>query len=212
MPALRATLDQMVCTAPGMGPHGGGPFLVGEATVLINNMPAIRVGDFVTEPNGGPNVIVVGCPTVVIGMPAPVPEVPAPKKIADELPWVIFESVAKADLGTAEAEAKAEGKYDLKKAQLSAEGKIGASAAVAKAELPLKMRLRIPFTSAYLGLGVTAAGTVGSVGAEVQGSLKVNETNQETGKTTWFGTSLGGGAHAGVGGATLKLSLDVSSK
>jgi uncharacterized Zn-binding protein involved in type VI secretion len=212
MPALRATLDQMVCTAPGAGSHGGGPFMLGEPTVLINNMPAIRVGDFVTEPNGGPNVIVVGCPTVMIGMPAPVPDVPPPKKNEDELPWVLFESVAKGDVGAAEAEAKLDGKYDLKKGQLSGAFKLGASAAAAKAELPLKVRLRIPFTSAYLGLGVTAAGTLGSVGAEVQGSLKVNETDQETGKTVWFGTSGGGGAHLGVGGASVKFSLDISSK
>lgn len=212
MPALRATLDQMACTAPGMGPHGGGPFMVGEPTVLINNMPAIRVGDFVAEPNGGPNVIVVGCPTVTIGMPAPAPDVPAATKPDDELPWMLVESVAKVDAGAAEAEAKAEGKYDLKKGQLSVGGKIGASAAALKAELPLKVRLRIPFTSAYLGLGVTAGGTVGSVGAELEGAVKVNDVDQETGKTTWFKASGGGGAHAGVGGASLKFSVDLSSK
>lgn len=212
MPALRATLDQMVCTAPGMGAHGGGPFVVGEPTVLINNMPAIRVGDFVAEPNGGPNMIVVGCPTVMIGMPAAAPEPPTPPKKEDDLPWMIVESVAKVDLGAADAEAKLEGKYDLKKGELDLGGKLGASAAAAKAELPLKVRLRIPFTSAYLGLGVTAAGTLGSVGAEVEGSVKVNQVDQETGKTVWFKGTGGGGAHVGVGGASLKFSLDVSSK
>ena len=212
MPALRATLDQMVCTAPGMGPHGGGPFLAGEASVLINNMPAIRVGDFVTEPNGGPNAIVLGCPTVMIGTPAPVPKTPAAKEADEDLPWMILESVAKTDLGTAEAELKADGKYDLKKGQLSLGAKIGASAAAAKAELPLKIRVRIPFTSAYLGVGVTAAGTVGSVGAEGEASLKINDTDEETGKPTWFKGSVGGGAHAGVAGGSLKFSLDVSGK
>jgi len=212
MPALRATLDQMACTAPGMGPHGGGPFVVGAPTVLINNMPAIRVGDFVAEPNGGPNVITVGCPTVMIGMSASPPEIPAVKKPDDELPWVILESVATIDAAAAEAEAVAEGKYDLKKAQLSVGGKIGASAAALKAELPLKVRLRIPFTSAYLGLGVTGAGTLGSVGAELEGSVKVNEVDQETGAYHWFRASGGGGAHVGVGGASLKFSVDVSSK
>lgn len=212
MPALRATLDQMACTAPGMGAHGGGPFIVGEPTVLINNMPAIRVGDFVAEPNGGPNVIVMGCPTVMIGMPAALPEPSAPPKKEDDLPWVLFESVAKADLGTAEAEAKAEAKYDLKKGKLSGTFKLGASAAAAKAELPLKMRIRIPFTNAYLGLGVSAAGTLGSAGAEVEGSAKINEVDKETGRYTWCKFSGGGGAHVGVGGASLKFSLDVSSK
>ena len=128
------------------------------------------------------------------------------------MPWVIFESVAKGDLGTAEAEAKAEAKVDLKKMQGSAAFQVGASAAAAKAELPLKIRMRIPFTSAYLGLGVTAAGTLGSVGAEAGGSVKLNEVDQETGAYTWFGTSGGVGAHAGVGGASVKLSIDLSSK
>lgn len=212
MPALRATLDQMVCTAPGMGAHGGGPFLVGEATVLINNMPAIRVGDFVAEPNGGPNAIVVGCPTVMIGMPAPVPDCSSAKDSDDELPWVIFESVAKIDAAAADAEVKGEGSYDLKKGQLSVGGKIGASAAALKGELPLKIRLRIPWTSAYVGLGVTGAGTLGSVGAELEGSVKLNEADEDTGKYHWFRVSGGGGAHIGVGGASLKFSLDVSSK
>ncbi len=39
---------------------------MGSATVLINNLPAVRQGDFITE-NGPPNTIAVGYPTVLIG-------------------------------------------------------------------------------------------------------------------------------------------------
>jgi uncharacterized Zn-binding protein involved in type VI secretion len=85
MPALRATMDQLVCAAPGATAHGGGPALLGEPTVFINSMPAVRVGDYVLEPTGGPNLIVQGALTVCIGSPAPAP--PPVPAVPDELPW-----------------------------------------------------------------------------------------------------------------------------
>jgi uncharacterized Zn-binding protein involved in type VI secretion len=212
MPALRATMDQLVCAAPGATAHGGGPALLGEPTVFINSMPAVRVGDYVLEPTGGPNLIVQGALTVCIGSPAPAPP-PVPKaKAKDELPWVIFDSVAKGDVGAADAEGKIEGSVDLSKGSGSVGAQLGASAALLKGELPLKMRIRIPFTSAYVGLGVTASGTLGSAGLEAGFSAKVNEKNEKTGQTTWFAVGGGAGAHLGVGGASLKFSVDVSGK
>jgi uncharacterized Zn-binding protein involved in type VI secretion len=211
MPALRANIDMFACMAPGAAPHGAGPAQLGEPTVYINSMPAVRVGDFVAEPGGGPNLIVSGCATVMIGSPAGPPPAP-PKPPEDEAPWVIFESVAKADVGDANAEADVEAEGDLKKGKGSASIKLGASAALAKAELPLKVRLRIPFTSAYLGLGVTAGGTLGSVGGELGASVKVNEIDEATGKKKWFAGSAGAGAHAGLGGVSVKFSVDVSEK
>jgi uncharacterized Zn-binding protein involved in type VI secretion len=211
MPALRANIDLFACAAPGAAPHGAGPAQLGEPTVFINGMPAVRVGDFVAEPAGGPNLIVSGCATVTIGSPAGPPPAP-PKPPDDEEPWVIFESVAKADVGDADAEADVEAEGDLKKGKGSASIKLGASAALAKAELPLKVRLRIPFTSAYLGLGVTAGGTLGSVGAEAGASVKLNETDEATGKKQWFAGSAGAGAHAGLGGVSMKFSVDVSER
>lgn len=210
MPALRATMDQLVCAAPGATAHGGGPAMLGEPTVYINSMPAVRVGDYVLEPTGGANVIVKGALTVSIGSPAPAPPaVPTPKA---ELPWMILESVAKLDVGAADAEGKVEGAVDLSKGSGSASAQIGATAALLKGELPLKVRIRIPFTSAYLGLGVTGAATVGSVGVEAGVSGKINQKDEKTGQTTWFGIGFGAGANAGVGGASLKFSVDVSGK
>ena len=67
MPAWRATADFHACPlATGTVPHVGGTVLVGSTTVLINNLPAARQGDMITE-NGPPNTIAVGCPTVLIG-------------------------------------------------------------------------------------------------------------------------------------------------
>jgi uncharacterized Zn-binding protein involved in type VI secretion len=40
--------------------------LVGSTTVLINNLPAARMGDLIVEP-GYPNVIASGVVTVLIG-------------------------------------------------------------------------------------------------------------------------------------------------
>lgn len=68
MPAWRATSDIHACplVSPGPVPHVGGIIPVGSTTVLINNLPAARQGDIITE-GGPPNSIAMGCPTVLIG-------------------------------------------------------------------------------------------------------------------------------------------------
>ena len=66
-PAWRATLDVHVCPlVTGTVPHTGGVVMAGSKTVLIDNMPAARMGDVVTE-TGPPNPIAAGCESVVIG-------------------------------------------------------------------------------------------------------------------------------------------------
>ncbi len=68
MPAWRATADFHACplVLPGPVPHVGGVVSMGSTTVLINNLPAARQGDMITE-SGPPNSISMGCPTVMIG-------------------------------------------------------------------------------------------------------------------------------------------------
>jgi uncharacterized Zn-binding protein involved in type VI secretion len=67
MPAWRATSDQHTCPlATGTVPHVGGFVTLGSMTVQINNFPAARQGDIITEA-GSPNAISMGCPTVQIG-------------------------------------------------------------------------------------------------------------------------------------------------
>lgn len=67
MPAWRATSDMHTCPlVTGVVPHVGGIVAIGSFTVLINNLPAARMGDIVVE-SGPPNTIVIGCPTVLIG-------------------------------------------------------------------------------------------------------------------------------------------------
>ncbi|MBL7208495.1 MAG: PAAR domain-containing protein [Dehalococcoidia bacterium] len=67
MPAWRATSDFHNCPLlTGTVPHVGGIVPAGSVTVLINNLPAVRQGDMITE-SGPPNSIVMGCPTVLIG-------------------------------------------------------------------------------------------------------------------------------------------------
>ena len=48
-------------------PHGPGVVIDGSATVLINGLPACRVGDTIVEALGPPNKITAGCFTVLIG-------------------------------------------------------------------------------------------------------------------------------------------------
>ena len=60
--------DLHQCTTIPLTPgHGPGVVITGSATVLINNMPACRMGDQILEAIGPPNVILKGEPTVIIG-------------------------------------------------------------------------------------------------------------------------------------------------
>ncbi|HKJ69036.1 MAG TPA: PAAR domain-containing protein [bacterium] len=66
-PAWRATADFHTCPlVTVLVPHVGGVVAMGSTTVLINNLPAARQGDMITE-SGPPNSIVLGEPTVLIG-------------------------------------------------------------------------------------------------------------------------------------------------
>jgi uncharacterized Zn-binding protein involved in type VI secretion len=47
--------------------HGPGVVITGSATVMINNLPACRVGDTILEAIGPPNTILMGCMTTVVG-------------------------------------------------------------------------------------------------------------------------------------------------
>jgi uncharacterized Zn-binding protein involved in type VI secretion len=66
---LPAGVDIHTCelTEPPPIPHGPGVITDGSKTVMINGMPACRMGDTVTEAIGGPNKVTKGCPTVFIG-------------------------------------------------------------------------------------------------------------------------------------------------
>lgn len=63
-----AGADKHVCATPlPIPPHGQGVVINGSKTVLINGLPACRMGDQILEALGPPNVITGGCPTVLIG-------------------------------------------------------------------------------------------------------------------------------------------------
>lgn len=60
--------DIHVCATPlPMPPHGPGVVVDGSMTVLVNNLPAARMGDTVVEAVGPPNKIASGQMTVMIG-------------------------------------------------------------------------------------------------------------------------------------------------
>ena len=48
-------------------PHGPGVVITGSATVMVNNLPAARMGDTILEAIGPPNKIAKGEMTVMIG-------------------------------------------------------------------------------------------------------------------------------------------------
>ncbi len=60
--------DIHACVTPfPIPPHGPGVVITGSATVMINNLPACRMGDTILEPIGPPNTIAKGEMTVIIG-------------------------------------------------------------------------------------------------------------------------------------------------
>lgn len=66
-PAWRAGIDMHVCPlTSGTVPHVGGVVTKGSTSVLINGMPAARMGDKIIE-SGPPNTIVKGEQSVLIG-------------------------------------------------------------------------------------------------------------------------------------------------
>ncbi|AGB14785.1 hypothetical protein Halru_0133 [Halovivax ruber XH-70] len=66
-PAWRALGDVHTCPlTTGVVPHVGGPVVAGSTSVLINKLPAARMGDTIVE-SGPPNTIAAGCPSVLIG-------------------------------------------------------------------------------------------------------------------------------------------------
>ncbi len=72
MPAWRANADIHTCPlVPPAVPtsHVSGVVMMGSVTVLINNLPAARMGDSIIETGSPlvPNLITMGCMTVLIG-------------------------------------------------------------------------------------------------------------------------------------------------
>lgn len=63
-----AGADIHMCATPlPIPPHGPGVVIDGSTTVMINNLPACRMGDTILEAVGPPNKIVKGEMTVLIG-------------------------------------------------------------------------------------------------------------------------------------------------
>jgi len=117
---------------------------------------------------------------------------------------VKFESVAAGDVGTASVKGAAKGDIDLSKASGKVELEAEAFAAVFKGEIPLKIRIRIPFTPYYVGLGVKAEASLLSIGASANARATINEGGK------LFEASAGAKAGAGIGGVGLKASVDIS--
>lgn len=66
--SVAAGADIHMCATPlPIPPHGPGVVIDGSTTVMINNLPACRMGDTILEAVGPPNKIAMGCPTVLIG-------------------------------------------------------------------------------------------------------------------------------------------------
>lgn len=199
-PAWRALMDFHACPiVKGVVPDVGGVVMMGAPTVFIDGMMACRMGDFVVEIPGGPNPIILGCPTVMIGMAgsgapaAPVaggPPTPTGFKASGE---AAFDGL------TGEAEAKLGIEASL--AEKKALGVAKAGVMIAAVKGTAKGILAIPLWGDHaILLGGNVEGTLLSAGAEA---------SAEAGYTEEKGWHVGAGAKAGVGlgGAGVGFSL-----
>jgi hypothetical protein len=116
---------------------------------------------------------------------------------------VVFGAKATGDVGRVEAKISAEAEIDAKAGKGKAEFVGGAEFAMFKGSLPLGVRIRIPGTEAYLGLGVTLEGSALSLGAEAGGGGAINENGKLLGLT--WGAKVG----AGLFGGGAKFSVDI---
>jgi len=197
-PAWRTLVDFHACPMIYPPPHVGGVVMKGAYNVLINFQMACRMGDIVVEIPGGPNPIASGCPSVMIGEMGSGAGGAAAGKPHD---WLDID--AEGNLLTAEAEANLGIEY--KDGSLDATAKAGAMAAVAEGEVEGKFRIPIPFTDYSFTVGGTAGGSVASIGAEAEASMKINRKDPKTGKTKLFDSKVGASVAAGLG-----LKLDFS--
>jgi uncharacterized Zn-binding protein involved in type VI secretion len=211
LPAWRVGPDIHLCTAP--SGHGAGPVTPGAPTVLINGFPAARATDFVVEPMGGPNPIVMGCPTVFIGIATASPAGGSPgRSELDQLVewgldhmsgWVLFEATPQLDVVKLEADVKAGVELDPAQGAGKLEAKASLSAAPLKAEVPLKIRMRIPYTDQFLGVTIRPEVSLLPVNLEAGGGIALKGDGKTPDRT--LGVKVGNG----IVGAGISVSFDV---
>jgi uncharacterized Zn-binding protein involved in type VI secretion len=201
MPAWRAQIDFHACPiVKGLIPDVGGMVMFGSPTVMIDFMMACRMGDMVVEIPGGPNPIVVGCPTVMIGSAGSGSGGSGSGGDAKSGGGPTVSGEASGDIGVVKAEVKAGVLVDKNHAQV--EAKAGAMAAVAQGEL--KGGLTIPLWGDHsISLGASVQGSVLSAGAEA---------HADAGWSKEKGWHAGAGAKAGVGWAGAGAGFSIGFK
>lgn len=171
-PVFRAFVDQHLCPVAVPAPHGVGVIGTGAPTVRVNGFPIARAGDLVMEFTGGPNPIVLGCPTVLAGVPAP------PPRMAVSVPVVRdgeFDIIDVSPIGPVTVD----GLYGEAGGKAGLEGRVddGSVAGRIKAELQgqalriaggARTRVRLPFGDRMLEFTWRGALGVGCIGGEAK--------------------------------------------
>lgn len=200
LPAWRANLDFHACpVVKGVVPDVGGMVVMGSPTVFINFMMACRSGDMVVEIPGGPNSIVMGCPTVMIG-PSAGGGGGGGGAAAGQENNLTVKGKAEGDLLTGGIDGEIAGVIDPKKGEYKATAKASAFAAVAQGTIEGELAIPIPFTEHAITLGAQGTGAVLAAGAGAEATIGGNKKD---------GYKITAGAKAGAGllGAGVKFSI-----
>jgi len=206
--AWRILADLHVCSMQTGGvPHVGGIVVsTVDESVLINGLPAVRVGDVIVE-SGPPNTVIKGEPTVTLGVPGPPVtsvegvEVPKPAGLASFLDADVV-----AMIGRAKAHAQVGGGR-REDGSLVAGAHAGAKASVIEVEATGAWKIPIGKDWA-ITLGVTGEGSLLSAGASYGGGVTWGAEGAD-GKRRWGIDKWGASAGAGIFGGGAKISIGV---
>jgi hypothetical protein len=117
--------------------------------------------------------------------------------------WVLFEATPQLDVGKFEADVKAGVELDPAQGAGKGEAKASLSVAVLKAEVPLKIRMRIPYTDQFLGVTIKPEVSLLPVNLEAGGGIAPKGDGKTPDRT--LGAKLGNG----IVGAGISVGFDV---
>lgn len=206
--AWRVLADVHICSMQTGGvPHVGGLVVsTVDDSVLINGLPAVRVGDVIVE-SGPPNTVIKGESTVTLGVPGP--PVTSVEKVETPKPTGLakfLDADVVAMIGRAKVHAQVGGGR-REDGGLVAGAHAGAKASVVEGEITGSWKIPLGKDWA-ITLGVTGEGSLLSAGASYGGGVTWGAEGAD-GKRRWGIDKWGASAGAGIFGGGAKISIGV---
>ena len=207
-PAWRSMIDVHICSQQTAGvPHGGGMVMVADPMVLINGLPAVRVGDVIVE-TGPPNTVVQGDSSVILGQPGPPVASIAPVESSESPGLATLGEFLDADVVVMVGRAKALGRVGggrKEDGSIVAGAQLGGKASAIEGEV--SGSVKIPLGDDWaITLGATGEGSLLTAGATAGGGVSWGAKGAD-GKRRWGIDEWGASAGAALVGGGAKISI-----